>query len=111
MGAFFLLLAGKKELASLAAIVFNIVLEFQEPKMSNIANTNTANTINVDRAVFAFAGSVNLASALLAWFVSPYWLGLTVFVSLNLLQSSITGFCPAASIFKFLGLKAGCAFK
>jgi hypothetical protein len=31
-------------------------------------------------------------------------------VGLNLLQSAFTGFCPAALIFKRLGLKAGCAF-
>ena len=79
--------------------------------MSNIANTNNANTVNIDRAVFAFAGILNLASVLLVWFISPYWLLLTAFVSLNLLQASITGFCPAARAFKFLGLKTGCAFK
>jgi hypothetical protein len=47
----------------------------------------------------------------LAWYVSPYWLALTVFVGLNLLQAAFTGFCPAAMIFRKLGLKAGCAFQ
>ncbi|QXX75556.1 DUF2892 domain-containing protein [Methylovirgula sp. HY1] len=79
--------------------------------MSNIANMNKPNAANVDRAVMAFAGIINLASVLLVWFVSPYWLLLTGFVSLNLLQASITGFCPAASVFKLFGLKPGCAFK
>ena len=68
-------------------------------------------SFNVDRAVMAFAGVVNLASALLAWLVSPYWLLLTVFVGLNLLQASITGFCGSAILFKRLGMKSGCAFK
>lgn len=67
--------------------------------------------VNIDRAVLAFAGVVNLASVLLVWLVSPYWLLLTAFVGLNLLQASITGFCPSAIVFKKLGLKTGCAFK
>jgi hypothetical protein len=35
----------------------------------------------------------------------------TVFIGANLLQSSFTGFCPAAKIFSKLGLPVGCAFK
>lgn len=66
--------------------------------------------MNVDRAVFALAGTMVLLSALLAAVVSPWWLLLTAFVGLNLLQSSVTGFCPAALIFRRLGLEAGCAF-
>ena len=66
--------------------------------------------MSIDRAVFAFAGVMVLLSVLLAHFVSPLWLWLTAFVGLNLLQSAFTGFCPAAMIFKRLGLQAGCAF-
>jgi hypothetical protein len=66
--------------------------------------------MNVDRAVMAFAGMMILVSVLLALYVSPYWLALTGFVGLNLLQASFTGFCPAAMIFSKLGLKSGCAF-
>jgi len=66
--------------------------------------------MNVDRAVMAFAGIMILASVLLALYVSPYWLALTAFVGLNLLQASVTGFCPAAMIFSKLGLRSGCAF-
>jgi hypothetical protein len=29
---------------------------------------------------------------------------------LNMLQAAFTGFCPAAIIFRKLGLKSGCAF-
>jgi hypothetical protein len=67
--------------------------------------------MNVDRAVLAFAGLMVLISLVLAWYVSLYWLGLTVFVGLNMLQAAFTGFCPAAIIFRKLGLKAGCAFQ
>jgi NO-binding membrane sensor protein with MHYT domain len=38
-------------------------------------------------------------------FQSSYWLWFTAFVGLNLFQSSFTGFCPAAMIFKAMGLK------
>lgn len=67
--------------------------------------------MNVDRAVIAIAGIMILVSAALAWWVSPMWLLLTAFVGLNLLQASITGFCPAALVFKALGVRQGCAFQ
>jgi hypothetical protein len=67
--------------------------------------------MNLDRAVLAFAGLMVLASLALARYVSPYWLWLTVFVGLNLIQSSITGFCPAAKIFRAFGVQEGCAFR
>jgi hypothetical protein len=66
--------------------------------------------MSIDRAVMAFAGVMILLSLVLAQFHSLYWLLFTAFVGLNMLQSSFTGFCPAAIIFKRLGLKAGCAF-
>ena len=67
--------------------------------------------MNIDRAVMAFAGLMTLASVALAHFVSPWWLLLTAFVGLNLLQASFTGFCPAAMLFGRLGFKSGCAFQ
>lgn len=67
--------------------------------------------MNIDRAVMAFAGLMILASVALAHFVSPWWLLLTAFVGLNLLQASVTGFCPAAMLFGKLGFQSGCAFK
>ena len=66
--------------------------------------------MNVDRAVFAFAGMMILTSLALAWIASPYWLLLTAFVGLNLMQSAFTGFCPAAITFRRLGLREGCTF-
>ena len=67
--------------------------------------------MNLDRAIFAFAGVMILLSVALVYFVSPWWLLLTAFVGLNLLQSSVTGFCPAAIVFRKLGVPGGCAFK
>jgi Protein of unknown function (DUF2892) len=67
-------------------------------------------TMSIDRIVLAFAGSVILLSIALTLFVSPYWLFLTGFVGLNLLQSSLTGFCPLAMMLKAVGIKPGAAF-
>ena len=66
--------------------------------------------MSVDRAVTAFAGIMVLMSVALTYYVSPYWVWLTVFVGANLLQSAFTGFCPAAIVFKKLGLRPGMAF-
>ena len=66
--------------------------------------------MSVDRAVTAFAGIMVLMSVALTYYVSPYWVWLTVFVGVNLLQSAFTGFCPAAIVFKKLGLRPGMAF-
>ena len=66
--------------------------------------------MNVDRAVLAFAAVLILVSLLLAWYVSPYCLLLTAFVGLNMLQAAFTGFCPAAMVFRKLGVKPGSAF-
>ena len=67
--------------------------------------------MNLDRAIFAFAGVMILASLALGYFVSPWFHLVTAFVGLNLLQSSFTGFCPAAKLFARFGVRGGCAFK
>lgn len=67
--------------------------------------------MNLDRAVLAFAGLVVLASAILSVTVHPYWIALTIFAGLNMLQAAFTGFCPAAMIFRGFGVKEGCAFR
>jgi hypothetical protein len=67
--------------------------------------------MTIDRAVLMFAGVMVLVSLGLGFYVSAWWYLLTVFVGLNLIQASITGFCPAAMLFKKLGCPAGVAFK
>ncbi|MBD3730153.1 MAG: DUF2892 domain-containing protein [Sphingomonadales bacterium] len=67
--------------------------------------------MTLDAAVLRFAGFVVLASALLGYFVNPNWLFLTMFAGFNMLQSSFTGFCPAAMVFKKLGVRPGNAFR
>lgn len=67
--------------------------------------------MTLDSAVFRFAGVVVLASVALAILVHPYWIGLTIFAGLNMLQASFTGFCPAAALFKKVGVRPGAAFE
>jgi len=60
-----------------------------------------------------FAGTVILVSLALGvpaspLFVSPWWLALTAFVGLNLLQSSVTRWCPLEIVLRKLGVRAGC---
>ena len=67
--------------------------------------------MNIDRAVLAFAGVVVLFSLAMSQVHSPYWLYLTAFAGLNMLQAAFTGFCPAAIVFKKIGCAPGNAFK
>lgn len=67
--------------------------------------------MSVDSAVLRFAGVMVLLSVVLTAYVSPLFVWFTVFIGLNLLQSSFTGFCPAAMVFRALGVKKGCAFE
>ncbi len=67
--------------------------------------------MSLDRTVMLFAGVMVLLSVVLTVFVSPLWMWFTVFIGVNLIQSSFTGFCPAAKVFKKLGVKSGAAFQ
>jgi hypothetical protein len=62
--------------------------------------------MSIERGVTAFAGFMVLLSLLLMWQVHPGFIWLTVFVGANLLQSSFTGFCPAAKIMRKMGMKS-----
>jgi hypothetical protein len=61
--------------------------------------------MTVERGVRLMAGVMVLLSLALAHYFSPYWLWLTAFVGLNLLQSALTNWCPAMSIFRAMGMK------
>jgi DUF2892 family protein len=66
--------------------------------------------MSIDRAVMALAGLMVLLTLVLSQLHSPYWLGLTALVGANLVQAPFTGFCPAAKVFKWLGLGREAAF-
>lgn len=61
--------------------------------------------MTVERGVRLMAGVMVLLSVALAYYFSHYWLWLTVFVGLNLLQSAFTNWCPAMDILRKMGLK------
>ncbi|MCP4633276.1 MAG: DUF2892 domain-containing protein [candidate division Zixibacteria bacterium] len=62
--------------------------------------------MTLENSIRLLAGTLVLLSLILYHFVSPYWLLLTAFVGLNLLQSSITRFCPAEIVFKRVFFKS-----
>jgi small-conductance mechanosensitive channel len=66
--------------------------------------------MSIDRAVLFFAGFMVLASLALTHFVHPGFVWLTVFVGAILMQSAVTGFCPAAMALRKLGFRPGAAF-
>ena len=67
--------------------------------------------MTIDRSVLLFAGVMVLLSVALTLWVSQWFVLFTVFIGLNLIQSSFTGFCPAAMVFRAMGAKPGCAFE
>ncbi|HKI12228.1 MAG TPA: DUF2892 domain-containing protein [Candidatus Acidoferrum sp.] len=67
--------------------------------------------MNLDRSVLVFAGSMILISLVLSQLLSPAWLLLTAWIGVVMFQSAFTGFCPAAILFRKLGVKPGSAFR
>ena len=61
--------------------------------------------MTVERGLRLMAGVMVLLSVALTYYVSHYWIWLTVFIGLNLLQSAFTNWCPAMSILRAIGLK------
>ena len=61
--------------------------------------------MSLNNAVMAMAGVMVLLSVVLAATVHPNFMIMTIVVGVMMLQSAFTGFCPAAMIFKKLGVK------
>jgi hypothetical protein len=61
--------------------------------------------MTIERGLRLVAGIVVLVSVLLTLLHSPYWIALTAFVGLNLLQSAFTNWCPMTWILARFGLK------
>jgi len=61
--------------------------------------------MTVESGLRLIAGVMVLLSVVLTHYVSHYWMWLTVFIGLNLLQSAFTRWCPAMSILRAIGLK------
>lgn len=60
--------------------------------------------MKLENAIRILAGTMVLLSLALAHWVSEWWLLLGAFVGFNLIQSALTGFCPAETVFKKLGV-------
>jgi hypothetical protein len=67
--------------------------------------------MNLDKFVLMFAGMMVLISVVLTTLHHPHWIWLTVFIGMNMIQASITGFCPVVFVMKKAGIKHGQAFK
>jgi hypothetical protein len=59
--------------------------------------------MKIEGLIRVLAGSMTLLSVALVYFVSPWWLLLTCFVGVNLIQSVFTGFCPPSIVLTKLG--------
>jgi hypothetical protein len=61
--------------------------------------------MRMESYIRSIAGAFVLASALLGFFSSRYWLLFTMFVGANLIQSAITKWCLMENILGKLGVK------
>ncbi|GMG87550.1 YgaP family membrane protein [Biformimicrobium ophioploci] len=61
--------------------------------------------MSTERATFVFAGVMVLVSVALTLFVHPNWFWFTVFIGFNMIQSAITGLCPATWVMKKAGMR------
>ena len=61
-----------------------------------------------ERFIRVLAGCMILVSVALTYFVSQWWLLLTCFVGVNLIQSAFTGFCPPLLLARKLGWFKSC---
>ena len=81
------------------------------PRLPSAAKGNGRTSIQVftqamklENVIRALAGTLLLTGLALAHYVNSNWIWLSVFVGFNLLQSAFTGFCPAETILKKLGV-------
>jgi len=59
--------------------------------------------MKIEALIRVLAGTMILLSVALTYLVSPWWLLLTCFVGVNLIQSAFTGFCPPSLVLRKLG--------
>jgi len=61
--------------------------------------------MRVEEMLRMIAGAFVVASVLLGLYVHPYFLWFTVFVGLNLFQSSFTRWCPMMTLLRKAGVR------
>jgi len=81
-------------------------LNMNEETKNAMKNSNKSCTTMrpMEKAIRMLAGTFVTLSVILGYFVSPYWFLFTLFVGLNLFQSSLTGWCLAEQILSKLGI-------
>jgi hypothetical protein len=57
-----------------------------------------------EKMIFMVAGTLILIGLTLGYFVARPWLLVSAFVGVNMLQASLTGFCPLAKILRAAGI-------
>ena len=62
--------------------------------------------MKTEHQVRVIEGALVLLSLVLTYFFNPWWLALAGFVGVNLIQSAVTGFCPAEILLLKLRLNA-----
>lgn len=62
----------------------------------------------LERVLFALAGSMTLAAALLSVVVSPWFLALAAFVGVNQWLYVVAGGCPASLVLERVGIERRC---
>jgi len=62
--------------------------------------------MSIERKIRAIAGTLVLLSTVLAVVVDPWWLTLTAFVGVNLLQSAFTKWCLMEDILRAVASRA-----
>lgn len=58
-----------------------------------------------NRIIFFVAGTFVLTGIVLSHYLNSNWIWLSVFVGVNMLQSSLTKFCPLEKILTSVGVK------
>jgi hypothetical protein len=96
-------LAIERRIARPAAVAWENVLQVSKPLKPQLPDR----PMKMENAIRILAGTMVLISVTLTHFVSPWWLLLAVFVGVNLIQSALTGFCPAELILRRLGVGKG----
>lgn len=74
------------------------------PQGATQGNDEQERVMKMENAIRILAGTMVLISLALAHWVDHRWLFLGVFVGINLIQSAITGFCPAEIVLRKLGV-------
>jgi DUF2892 family protein len=62
--------------------------------------------MSLERWIRMIAGTFVTLSVLLSYLHSPYWLFFTLFVGLNLFQSSLTRWCLMEDLLRTLGVES-----